>query len=94
MPISLCYFVWLFIIIAEARLVSKAACVHYSYRGILWQHEYCKAPIPIDLILMMGYTFIFKKIIFHNPLLFIPQLKNTEYCSLSHATLFVSIIET
>lgn len=45
----------------------------------------CRASTLIDLILMMGYTFIFKKIIFRNSLLFIPQLENAVYCSVSLA---------
>lgn len=45
----------------------------------------CRASPLIDLILMMGYTFIFKKIIFRNSLLFIPQQENAVYCSVSLA---------
>lgn len=45
----------------------------------------CRASPLVDLILMMGYTFIFKKIIFRNSLLLIPQQENAVYCSVSLA---------
>lgn len=53
--------------------------VYYSNTAL------CRASALIDLILMMGYTFIFKKNIFRNSLLFIPQLENAVYCSVSLA---------